>query len=164
MKKKYLWLALFSVIVFSGCGIYSMSGSLPSHIKNVAVPLFENETVEVDIVDLVSDEIRSAIIKDGNMKIVAENDADAVVTGKIKDVFESADSFSKGEVAKQFKIQVFAEVTFFDIKKNKAIWEESNMEGWARYNADDPAAREGALKEALQMLAKDIIDKTVSGW
>lgn len=164
MKKLYYLFMLLTALFFVGCGVYSFSGSLPPHIKTVAVPLFENDTVEVDIVDLISDEIRTAIIKDGNMKVVGENESDAVVTGKIKDVIESADTFSKGEVAKQFKIQVFAEVSFFDKKKNKAIWEEPSMEGYARYDADNPGGRADALKEALQMIAKDIIDKTVSGW
>ena len=148
----------------AGCGYYSVSSSLPGHIKTCAVPLFENETVEVNIVENITAEVVDAIIKDGNMDVIGEFQADAVVNGTIVDVVEEADTYSSEEEAEQFRIRVFANVTFFDSKKNRDIWSEENMEGWARYNAADPSSRDDALQEALEMLAKEIIDKTVSGW
>jgi hypothetical protein len=159
--KKYF--CIFCLMIFSSCGFYSFSGSTLS-VKTVAVPIFENETVEVDVEESIASEIRDAIIKDGNMKVVSESQADAVLSGKIVDVKEEADTFSKSEQANQFKIRVFADISFFDKRRNKVIWEEKRMEGWARYDAKDTSARDEAINEALQMLAKDIIDKTVSGW
>ena len=85
-------------------------------------------------------------------------------TGTIVDVVEQAETFSQDESAEQFKIRIFADVTFFDRRKNQAIWEEKNIEGWANYDAADLSARDDGIEEALEMLAKEIIDKTVSGW
>ena len=161
--RRYLSNAVF-VVLLAGCGYYSVSGSLPSHIKTVAVPIFENETIEVDIVEGITEEVVDAIIRDGNMKVVSEFQADALVDGTIVDVIEEADTFSKEEEADQFKIRVFADVRFFDRKKNAVIWEEKRMEGWARFNASDSSSRVDGIEEALEMLAKEIIDKTVSGW
>ncbi len=152
------------MLLCAGCSYYSVSGSLPSHIKTVAVPLFENETVEIDIVEGITSEVVDAIIKDGNMKVVSEFQADAIVTGTIIDIIEEADTFSKEEEADQFRIRVFADVQFFDRKKNSVIWEENRMEGWARFSSSDISSRESGIEEALEMLAKEIIDKTVSGW
>ncbi|HDY90246.1 MAG TPA: hypothetical protein ENH82_19270 [bacterium] len=159
-------LFVISLLIFFGvdCSYYSVSGSLPSHIKTVAVPLFENETVEIDIVEGITSEVIDAIIKDGNMKVVSEFQADAIVDGTIIDIIEEADTFSKDEQADQFKIRVLADVQFFDRKKNNVIWEEKRMEGWARFDASDVSSRELGIEEALEMLAKEIIDKTVSGW
>ncbi len=158
----------FIIIVFlflsAGCSYYSVSGALPAHIKTAAVPLFDNETVEVGIVEEITAEVIDAIIKDGNMKVVGEFQADAVVNGTIIDVIEEADTYTKKEEAEQFKIRIFANVAFFDRKKNNTIWEENRMEGWALFDASDPDSRENAIKEALEMLAKEIIDKTVAGW
>ena len=79
--------------------------------------------------------------------------------------FRRVDSIQlKDEKAKQFKISIYANVQFFDRKKNQVIWEENNIEGWANYDAGDISAREEGIQEALEMLAKEIIDKTVSGW
>ena len=148
----------------TGCSHYSVSGSLPSHIKTAAVPLFDNETVEPGIVEEVTETVINAIISNGAMKVVGESQADAVVNGTIMNVRDEADTYSRSEQAKQFKIRIFADVRFFDRRKNRVIWEEKGLEGWARYDASSPTAREDAKKEALKMLAGLIIDKTVAGW
>ena len=48
-RASLLFLSL--VATAAGCGYYSFSGSLPGHIKTAAVPLFENETTEPQIVE-----------------------------------------------------------------------------------------------------------------
>lgn len=151
-------------LVPPSCSHYSVSGSLPGHIKNAAVPLFENETVEPGIVQEVTETVINAIISNGAMKVVGESQADAVVNGKIVNVRDEADSYSKDEQAKQFRIRIIADVQFFDKRKNKVIWEEKSLEGWARYDASSSVARDDAKKEALKMLAGLVIDKTVAGW
>jgi hypothetical protein len=152
------------VIFLSNCSHYSVSGSLPGYIKTAAVPLFQNDTVEPNVVEDVTDEVINAIISNGSMKIVNESQADAVVMGRIVEVINEADTYSKSEQAKQFKIHIYADVQFFDRKKNRPLWEEKRLEGWARYDASNPSARQDAIKEALKMLASLIVDKTVAGW
>ena len=104
------------------------------------------------------------------MKIVGEFQADAVVNGVIIDVIEEADVYSKDEVAGQFKIRIIARVAFFDRVKNRAIWEEESLEGWAQYDAsessesEESVSREEGINKAIEMLAKEIIDRTVTGW
>jgi len=146
------------------CSYYSFSGSLPGHIKTCAVPLFENETVEPDLVEDVTKVVVDAIIANGTMKVVGEFQADAVVNGTIVEFLDELDEFS-GAGAKQLKIRVFANVKFFDKTKNKAIWEEEGIEGWGRYDSDgSEVTREDGKEKALEMLAKEIIDRTVSDW
>ena len=48
--------------IFCSCGIYSLSGSLPSHIKSIAIPLLENQTAEFGL----SEEITEGIINKFN--------------------------------------------------------------------------------------------------
>jgi hypothetical protein len=162
--KRIIFVPIIVLLLVSSCGYYSVSGSLPSHIKTCAVPLFENETVEAGIVEEITTQVSNAIIKDGNMKVVGEFQADAVVRGTIVDVIDEAESYSKETSAEQFRIRIIASVTFFDRRKNRALWEEKRMEGEAAYAAGDLSARDDAIKEAMELLAKEIIDKTVSGW
>jgi hypothetical protein len=167
-KKTGIWVALPALFLLAamvtGCGYYSVSGSLPGHIKRAAVPLFENETVEAGIVEEVTEAVTDAIIRNGSMQVVRESQADAVVSGTIINVRDEADTYSRDEQAKQFRLRVLADVKFFDRVKNKVIFEEKGIEGWARYDASSPAAREAAKSEASAMLANEIIDKIVAGW
>ena len=161
---------LFSILLllFMGCSYYSVSGSLPGHIKTAAVPLFENQTTETGIVEDLTDAVEKAIISNGSMKIIGEFQADAVIDGTIVDVIDEADSYSKDEEAREFKIRIIAHVIFYDRVKNRAIWEEKNLEGWARYSSSvssgDGETRAEGINKAIDMLAKEIIDKTVTGW
>lgn len=158
------------ILFLAGCSYYSVSGSLPGHIKTAAVPLFENETTEPGLVEDVTGAVVDAIISNGSMKVVGEFQSDAIVKGTIIEVRDEADEYSKSETAAQFRIRVFAQVSFFDRVKNRTIWEEKSIEGWARYDSSgssgtgESVSREDAKKKALDMLAKEIIDKTVSGW
>jgi hypothetical protein len=151
-------------LLFAACAHYGFSGSLPGYIRTAAVPLFQNDTVEPGIVEDVTDAVSSAIISNGTMKVVGESSSDAVVKGTIVNVLDEADTFSKDEKAKQFRIRILANVEFFDRVKNRAIWEEKNLEGWARYDASSASARDDAKKAAAKMLADLIIDKTLAGW
>lgn len=165
MKNQFLaYGALAVILFFAGCAHYGFSGSLPGYIHNAAVPLFQNDTVEPGIVEDVTDAVTSAIISNGSMKVVGESSADAVVKGTIVNVLDEADTFSKDEQAKQFRIRILANVEFFDRVKNRAIWEEKGLEGWARYEASGAAARDEAKRAAAKMLADLIIDKTLAGW
>ena len=96
--------------------------------------------------------------------MVGEFQADAVVRGTIVDVVDEAEAYSKETSAEEFRIRVIARVEFFDRVRNRALWEEGRMEGEATYDAGDLTARNEAIGEALAMLAREIIDKTVSGW
>lgn len=157
-------LTFLILLLCAGCSYYSVSGSLPAHIKTCAVPLFENETVETGIVEDLTEEVTNAIIRDGTMDVVGEFQADAVVRGTIVDVIDEAEAYSRETSAEQFRIRIYADVSFYDRRKSSVIWEQPRMEGEATYDAGDLAARSDAISEALEMLAREIIDKTVSGW
>jgi len=161
---RYYFATVLLCLSLAGCSYYSVSGSLPGHIKTAAVPLFENETSEPSIVEEVTEAVVDAIIANGSMKVVGEFQADAVVKGVILDVIDEADEYSKDEVASQFKIRILARVEFFDQVKNRTMWEEERLEGWARYDASGEVPREEGKEKALDMLAKEIIDRTVAGW
>ena len=152
------------LLIASGCGFYSFSGALPAHIKTCAVPLFANETVEPGIVEEITDQVIQSIIQDGSMKVVGEFQADAVVQGTITDVVDEAEAYTESASAKLFRIRIYAHVTFFDRRQNRAMWDDPAMEGEAEYDPSNLSAREEAIRQATQLLAKEIIDRTVAGW
>ena len=55
-------------LVFS-CAFYSMSGSLPPHIKTISIPLLENETAEFGIAENITDGIQKKFNDEGILKI-----------------------------------------------------------------------------------------------
>ena len=58
-KRKNILLILFFTFLVESCGFYSLSGSLPPHIKTISIPMVENETAEFGIAENISERIFS---------------------------------------------------------------------------------------------------------
>ena len=54
------------------CSYYSLSGSIPTHIKSIHIPLFENQTSEFDLAENITDFIIEQFNESGVLRI--END------------------------------------------------------------------------------------------
>lgn len=162
IKKQLLcfWETAFIIFILTGCGIYSFSGStLPSHIKTVAVPLFEDKTTEFGIDQKFTDGLIDAIIEDNTLKIADPRSADALVRGEILRIEDRAGQYNEQEAASDYRVTITAKVAFEDVKKRQILWEETWTQ-WGSYTDD----REAGIDEAVKKLSTEILNRTVSGW
>ena len=151
------------------CSYYSFSGSLPAHIKTVAVPLFGNEEQRVliyGIEEALTDAVIDDFAKNGNLKVVDRTRADSMVSGQIVEIREEPFTYTADERADQWKVRIFVEVAYEDVRKKETRWEEKALEGWGMYEVvtGDPSERQKGIDVAIQMLAEEIVDRTVAGW
>lgn len=163
-------IALVSWIVFISCTFYcfhySFSGSsLPSHIKTVAIPLFEDRTSEYGIKERLTDALIDEFVRDNTLKIADRRSADSVLLGTILNVSDRVETYNRMEQAETFKLYITVEVEYNDLKKNKTMWKE-RLTQWGRYTVTTggPEDREKGIDEAIEKLSADILNKTVSGW
>lgn len=153
-------ICFFFLIFSSECGIYSFSGSsLPSHIKTVAVPLFEDSTSEFGIDQEITDGLIEVVTQDNTLKIATPRGADSLIRGKITQVQDRAGQYDEQENASDFRIYITVSVSFEDVKKRKVLWEET-WTHWGAYTSD----RQEGIEEAIDKIAQDILNRTVSGW
>lgn len=142
------------------CGVYSFSGStLPPDIRTVFVPLFENKTPEFGIDQQITDLLVSAITRDNTLKIAGSRDADARLVGSILRVEDRAGQYDQQERASDFRITITVQVAFEDVRKRKNLWEET-LSQWGSYTG----SRDDGIRQAVEKLSADIINRTVSGW
>jgi hypothetical protein len=161
---------LVSALSFAGCFRYSFSGAGPSHIKTVAIPLFSNTTAEYGVVELVTDELILAFQQDNTLKIVDEDAADAVLWGTLRRVEDVPYTYEGEGEAKNFsvneyKLTLVIDLEYYDQTKEETIWHQE-VSGWGTYEhvSGTPEEREVGVKEAVDKLAEDILNLTVSGW
>ena len=152
-----------------GCSYYSFSGSLPAHIETVAVPLFGNEEQRVliyGVEEALTDAVIDGFAKDGNLKVVDRTRADSMISGRIVEIREEPFTYTADERAKQWKVRIFVQVAYEDVRKKETRWEEETLEGWGVYEVvtGDPSERQEGVDAAIQMLAEEILDRTVAGW
>ncbi|MCD4664865.1 MAG: hypothetical protein K8R68_06295 [Bacteroidales bacterium] len=159
---------ILPLINFS-CGFYSFSGSsLPSHLRTVAIPMFENKTSEFGVREDITDAIINQFTQDNSLKVTDRRSADSIILGTITNIREQAGAYNAEEQVKEIKVNVYIHAKFEDLKKHKVIWEEQIIQ-WGIYNPNLPAGEEGstrqdAIKEAIDKIVADIFNKTVSGW
>ena len=168
-KNTLLIFILFLLTIGNKCGYYSFSGSsLPSHIRTVAVPMFENKTSEFGVREDITDAVINRFTQDNSLKVTDRRSADSMVSGTIVNIREQAGAYNTDEKVSEIRVYVSVQAKFEDLKKHKIIWEESITQ-WGTYNpnlppGDEGSTRQDGINEAVEKIVADIFNKTVSGW
>ena len=175
---------LVSFIFSTGCGIYSFTGSIPLHIKSIAIPLFVNETAEFGIAEAVTDEVTNVFLEENILKIKGEGDS--ILRGTIKRVDDKPYTYSETEEVLEYRYSVGIAVEWFDVKEDKVLLTK-NYTNWGAYSltvdvasdgidndgdgkvdSDDPDesgdARQLAMRAAVIKISENIINDIVSTW
>jgi hypothetical protein len=163
IKRIGFLIAAIQMAMLPGCGIYSFSGStIPAHIKDVSVPLFEDQTAELGIDQILTDGLIDAITEDNTLKITGPRGGDAVLKGTILKVDERAGQFNENETAADFRITLTVKIIFEDVKKRNIMWEETYSQ-WGSYDNSE-TTREDGIQEAADKIITDVLNHMVSGW
>ncbi len=159
-KRLYRGVGLGVGLLFFRCGLYTFSGStLPSDIRTVAVPLFENQTPEFGIEQQITDLLIQAITRDATLKIASPRNADSRIAATLLRIEDRAGQYDQTEQASDFRIVITVKIAFEDIRKRKILWEETITQ-WGAYSAN----RDDGIGQAVEKLSADILNRTVSGW
>ncbi len=156
------------LILLAGCG-YSLSSRTNPHITSIAIPIFENKTLEKGIEERLAEGLTDAFLADKKLRVVKEKDADSVILGTIDRYVRTPFSYDKDQNVQEYKVEMMLRVVYEDRKKNRVVWEEKSLNAWGTYSVsgglpagveEERAAQERAIKKA----ADDILIKTVQGW
>jgi hypothetical protein len=148
------------ILPYLGC-TYGFTGTLPSHLKTIAIPVFENSTIKYGLEAEVTQKTVEAFIQDNQLKVVPEGESDAILLGKI--VTYSREPFAyeaTGEV-NQDQITIGVDVTFKDLKEG-IILVEKRITEWGTYFLDTETEEE-AISEAVEKLARKILREVIAG-
>jgi hypothetical protein len=163
----FIYCLLFSVfcllLLACGCGAYSFSGSGMSGIKTIAVPLFDDQSGEYGMREVLTEKIAQRFVQDNTLKVVNEKNADSILRGAIIKYTREAYTYDEQENVEEYITRIWVNVSFEESKNKKSIWKEDNLLGWGVYSAQDETEDMGK-ERAIEKLAEDIVNKTVKGW
>ena len=158
-------IGLACLVLASGCAHYGTSASGEGAFASVAIPLFENESLEAGLPQAMTDTLIQTFVANGSMRVLDEDAAQLVLRGTVTGVLEQPFTLEGG--SEQFRITIRLDVSCYDTAEKTSIWEEKGLRGFGIYDAGAArqAVREAALGEAMAMVAGDIVDRTqVGGW
>jgi len=156
----------------SSCG-YTQETQLPNDIKTIAVPSFKDEIppesrfayrqgLEIEVTNAVIDRF----IFDGNLKVVDESKADAVLKGSVTKYEQEGVRFDDLESVEEYRLFLVVSFKLIDQRTDEVLIEESNFSGRAEFfTSRSPAnVRRSASSDAVTDLAKGLVDRIVEDW
>ncbi len=162
-KTGRVFLLLF-LFLLSSCGYYSFKGALPSHLKSIAIPLFNDPTPNAGVREKLTDMLTDAFIEDNTLRLEDETKADLVLTGSINSIHTAPAVVKTGEAVTEYKVTVRVKVKCEDVVKNKVLFER-NFDDYGLMNEDAGLdERDVAIDTALEQIVEKIVDAVLGGW
>jgi outer membrane lipopolysaccharide assembly protein LptE/RlpB len=160
------------VVFLASCG-YTQQVKLPNDIKTIAVPTFQDEIppdqryayrpgLEVELTNAIIDRL----IFDGNLKVVDETKADAILSGNIIAYQQEGLRFDDRESVEEYRLFLVVNFELIDQRNKEVLLEEPNFSGRAEFfTSRSPAGvRRTAANDAVTDLARSLVDRIVEGW
>jgi hypothetical protein len=124
--------------------------------------------LEIDI----TKKVINRYLFDGNLRPAKESAADLVLKGELIEYRKDPLSYTVNtENVTEYRINIFVNLSLWDTKNNKLLWQENNFNGNYAYFTDDntnsanikvPEAT--AVNNAIEDLARRIVERTVEQW
>ncbi len=137
------WLVLAAALAWAGCG-YHIVGSdpqLPSDIHSIAVGKIVNETrlrgLEKDLQFAYEREI---LIRRHYTMVESPEDADAVITARIKDLSRRSVAWDENDQAMQYEIRITLDVALERVGSGEVLWESRNVKRLDEYASNPRVA------------------------
>jgi len=145
------------------CG-YTMSGQstgLPPEIRTIALPVLTNDSLEPNIESALTHGIIEEFLKDGRLKIVPENLADAVLTGTVKSYRREAVTFDSNFNVTSYRTYITINFTMREKVGNKTAYNFVIFDQVDYRVSSSLAATETARTAGLEVLGKLVGQKMI---
>lgn len=182
MKK----IIILSQIFLVSCGLYSLAGSIPPHIKSISIPLVNNQTSDFAISEDLTDAIILQFNQSGILSIQNSEEAHSTLKGTVKKITDGPYSFNKNESISEYRYKIDVKIEWFDNTKEKNIIEK-NYSGFGSYGLSGDISSDGidndndgkidseddnefgeprsfAAKVAVNKIAEDILNDIMTTW
>lgn len=159
-------LCFFSILflILSGCG-YTLvgQGTLPGHIKTIAIPIFENNTLEEGVEEIITQAVIEEFVSGGKVRLVGEEVADAVLRGTIRSyTADDIASYDENNDVSSYTLKVTVDIELKDMVNNETIWKTEGLmedEDFAGGPAVNITEEEENEEEAMRDLAEELAQR-----
>ncbi|MBN1872469.1 MAG: hypothetical protein JW800_07855 [Candidatus Omnitrophica bacterium] len=178
-KKLFFCLYILALMFTAGCG-YSRGSLLPADFKNIYVDNFkngisiDNEVTEANrysvyrpgLENYITNEIVERFVFDGNLKISRKDDADLILSGELVDYRLEPLRYDRNDNIEEYRIKIVVNASLRDVSKDSVMWQETGYAGVGSYKTMGRLAtsEDAARDEALEDLARRIVERTIENW
>ncbi|MCX5699246.1 MAG: LPS assembly lipoprotein LptE [Candidatus Omnitrophica bacterium] len=182
VKNLFSVIRLFSVFCLlfltAGCG-YTTRSMLSGKYRTVYITPFLNK---VDITQeaysankyriyrpMLETDITKKVINrylfDGNLKPAKEAVADLALKGELIEYRKDPLSYNQNsDEVTEYRINIYVNLSLWDTQENKLLWQENNFNGNYSYFTNNASNEAAAVNNAIEDLARRIVERTVEQW
>ena len=162
-----------------GCG-YTTRSMIHDRFKTIHIAAFVNKIditsdsdsankyriyrpgLETDVTKAVIDKFLS----DGNVRPAKFESADLHMTGELVEFRRDPLRYDEDDNVIEYRLNLAVNLSLWDQKENKLLWEENNFTGDAAYYTSGTLAKseDAAIHDALDDLARRIVERVVEQW
>lgn len=157
---------LFSMLLTTGCGIYTFTGKIPSDVKTISVAQFTNDApmVVASLSQDFTEKLRDKYQSSTSLTLVSAN-GDWQVQGSIRNYQVTPLAITGNETAAQSRLTVGIDVTLTDTKHPENNWKQTFSQ-FADFPASSSlsAVETQLLEEITEKLVQDVFTRSVSNW
>jgi len=150
-------------LIFNSC-IYSFGGSsLPSHIKTVEVPLFENSALVQGVTERITEILVQKVARQ-RLTVVARN-GDSRIIGNVVLYKNTAQDYVGDRhslTIKTYSVEIVADILFIDNKSGKEIY-KGRIVSVGTYDFANETEEDGQIR-AIEDLCEKILQNSVKSW
>ena len=160
---------LFASFFFTGCGyqIAGRGGHIPEGVRTMAIPVFENKTLEPIVEEELTPVVIREFLRDSRIEVVSRSQTGLVLQGSVTSYKESPLSFDQDQNVLEYRITVITHLVLVR-QFSEILWERDVTESAEyRVSSDVMSTRVAkllALREIARNLAQDAADRVLQGW
>jgi len=146
------------LVLAGGCGYHFTgegAGPRPG-LRNIAIPVFENNSSEPDLGSLFAGALRREFMQKGQMQVTPLEHAEAIFHGSIKDISSSAAAHHDAQLTIETRLYITLDIRCVDVKTGAVLWTDPNFTYFRVYNENpQPIIAFDNRREALEFLARE---------
>lgn len=155
-------LVVAAAMIVGGCGVYTLNPKGKSSFKTIAIEPFENKTAQFGFTDRLTEIVTDAFIKDGNLKVVPEENADAILIGTLVTYSRVPLRFGLNDQVAEYKVRLEFDIEVRNAKDQSDILKDRFLQE-ASYDAATETEDDGQQR-AAQKLVDAILNRTTKSW
>ena len=165
-----LGLAVTVSVALTGCAGYTLGTKKPAHLSHVtklAIPTFENLTLEPRLNSLVTNAIIKQVQNSGGYEIVSIENAEAIMEGRVTNVDRSQFRADRRNVLRTSQLLMTLKVDYNikDTGKNVIIHRgRASSDSYTILDANIQNSEAQALEDAAQRLSVNVASDITEGW
>jgi len=133
----------------------------------VYVPFFSNETTQPDLDIQVTEAVVDDLVDDNTLKVVSEDQADAILQGRIVAFENRPFSFNVELDAQEYVVRIRVVASLYKRRTNEPLWENLTIEGTSTYFVEPQEGEndfDAAVDQAVFIITERVLNLTVQDW